>query len=154
LARHSPQLIELTLHWYGILAKEGFKDIESLPTIKRDGELKRFDSLMFTVTDPEQAKFKSVFFHYAEQFLEAYPFESQADRQIWRLYAQGRGERTIVDEINRLSTDKRLNIIGTKLKTANRASVRAVLARLRPEFRKYLNRMYLEEEADLMGEFT
>lgn len=92
----SDEFKKLQKEWYGRLQKEGFVDAEH-----DEEHLKVWHSHLFKTQNPVSAKAKEEYYRLAGQFLNSYPFESQFDRSIWRLHAEGVSRSVIAKQVRR-----------------------------------------------------
>ena len=76
--------------WDKKLKQSGFNDIE------RGGQLIQWDShYFFARYTPEEFEAKHNYYLWASRLTHSHPFQSETDRQIWKLHAEGLGVREI-----------------------------------------------------------
>jgi DNA-binding NarL/FixJ family response regulator len=106
---------ELQKKWYSLLGEKGFQDAET-----NNKFLKRWDSLYFHVRHtPQEFALKKDYFRKAGFFLNEFHFQSNQEKQIWALHAEGLSYREIADQLRnkfkKINKDK-VNKIVTQLK--------------------------------------
>lgn len=116
--KSSSKFNQLQAKWYKKLEKEGFKDIE-----QDENKLKRWDSHYFiaqytssgekktgtshTEFDTSRFTAKQEYYRLAGEFLHNYHFDSEVDRKIWELYAEG---QTAMQIYETLKTSKKTKV--------------------------------------------
>lgn len=89
----------LKKEWYKKLEQSGFKDAET------EHYLKEWDSHYFqSRIEPDLFDIKQTYFYQAEQFLQTDSFDSNLDREIWRLHSDGLSYREICTRIKATQT--------------------------------------------------
>lgn len=94
MSRDQSNYLKLKAEWYAKLAKEGFFDIE-----QEDGNLKSWTSSMITRDlkngRAEAIKSREEYYRAAGQFLWEHKFDSDLERKIWELHANGTSNLSI-----------------------------------------------------------
>lgn len=107
------KFLALQAKWDKKLKDSGFEDIE-----QRDGNLKRW-SLDKTVFQRERDSAKEEYYRLAGHFLYDHEFESEKDRKVWELHAEGNSLNTIIHKLRELG-----------VKTAYREEPHAIVRKL------------------------
>jgi hypothetical protein len=89
------QFKELQAHWYGILKKQGFEEIEDVNSPRE--YLKRWEHIYFAKTNYHQRRFdaKEAYYSKAAEYLHSYNFASMFEKEVWRLHSEGQSVRKI-----------------------------------------------------------
>jgi hypothetical protein len=106
---------DLKNEWYEKLKEEGFSDIEENHENQSKAFLKTWDSHSFKVKckphaksddiDPEIFIQKQDYYLNAYQFLMGGVFESDVEKEIWRIHSEGYGIREIVKKLAQTHVD-------------------------------------------------
>lgn len=88
--------------WYKKLEREGFRDIEQFEPGNRSPNLKSWHSCYFQLRhDPETFQIKADYYYRAGQYLHSGVFNSETDRHVWKLHAEGYGVRQIAQILSK-----------------------------------------------------
>lgn len=110
---------DLQREWDEKLKKAGFEDIEDRNSPRE--MLKAWHSTMF-VHRFDEGKFtaRQRYYEMATHFLQSHRFESEVEREVWRLHADGESLRKIASQVSEagmaISKDGALKIIRSLLK--------------------------------------
>lgn len=121
-----PQLINLQNEWYEKLKNDGFDDIETRRGALKKFHSKRFRSATDPYSDPEYLKSKQNYYIRATQFITFFKFESDLEKEIWTLHADGKSFRVIALSIRH------------KDKGANKDKISGIINRLKIHFKKFV----------------
>lgn len=96
--QRDPDLKALQKIWYKKLKDSGFVDIEDTNSPKEF--LKTWHSSYFISRyTPEAFERKQMYYRLCSHFLWAYPFESNLEREIWRMHSDGIPLREIATQL-------------------------------------------------------
>ncbi len=87
--------------WYKKLKDSGFEDIEN-----GKGGLKRYDSYRRQEASEATWQAKATYYQMAENFLEAYKFETVMEKAIWEYHSNGMSVRDIASVLKKISNKK------------------------------------------------
>jgi hypothetical protein len=95
-------LKQLKAKWYKVLKDEGFKDIETNENYLKDSTIDRVGRNTFSRLDSSDEEnsvpaltakavwnAKQDYYYYAEHFLNDYKFDSELEKNIWKLHSEG-----------------------------------------------------------------
>lgn len=86
--------------WYQKLKEIGFEDVEQNPDSNKEPYLKEWHSHYFQGRhNPAGFLIQREYYYRASQFLNSYNFESELERNIWALHANGKSYRQITIEL-------------------------------------------------------
>lgn len=108
------QLKALQTKWYAKLKRDGFEDIEQTSDDK--GYLKQYDNSYYMARyTPLEFGNKQEYYIKAQHFLVEHAFETEQEKQIWKLHSEGFSLREIAKIIKKFKKDKVAAIL-TRLK--------------------------------------
>lgn len=95
---NQPQIKILQSQWYKILKSKGFEDIEQ--TTHPDKPLKAWHSMYFKSRhSADKIDEQLEYFTQCDRYLHLYQFESEHQRLLWELHAQGLSLRAIAKQL-------------------------------------------------------
>lgn len=115
---------KLTKHWYNILQKDGFEDIEYSDMFHLKVYSHRYHK--FCKETPIYYFIKQDYYYYASHFAENHAFKSHTERTIWHMHAQGIGCRDIADSLGYVEDMK-----------PNKDNINKIIRDLKPKFLEY-----------------
>lgn len=110
----SDDLKKLKKHWYTILKKEGFHDIED--TDHPDQPLKVWHSFKWKNLSPDKKLEIEIYFEKARNLLNTYNFDTDIHKRIWELHCEGLSKRKIEQAISSSSKPYKRESIGLIIK--------------------------------------